>query len=136
MHCRKKIKDLANAVADEYDVLYSKDGRRLLKCENYSLTEYTVMEGTEVICNSAFEDRADLTEVVIPKSVITIAGGAFQDCARLRSVTSLNPEPPTCDTYAFDNVPIGACTLYVPKGSKEAYAEANLWHDFTKIVEI
>ena len=47
-------KDLDESYTDKYGVIYSKDGKRLLKgCD---LKEYIVKEGTEVICNDAFDD--------------------------------------------------------------------------------
>lgn len=45
--------DLYLSVTDEYGVIYSSDGKRLLK-GNKDLSEYTVKEGTEVICDNAF----------------------------------------------------------------------------------
>ncbi len=94
-HCGKQVyistevtdEDLANAVADEYDVLYSRDGRRLLKCENCSITEYTVREGTKVICDSAFWGCTSLKAVTIPNCVIKIGSGAFYHCSGVTQIT-------------------------------------------------
>ncbi len=47
-------KDLANAVDDGNGVLYSPDGKRLIKLVNRDLEHYAVREGTEVIADEAF----------------------------------------------------------------------------------
>ena len=48
----------------------------------------------------------------------------------------MNPEPPTCEgDNVFYSVSTG-CTLYVPAGSKDAYATAEVWKNFTNIVEL
>lgn len=44
--------------------------------------------------------------------------------------------PPTCKSDCFWNVDKSACTLYVPKGSLEAYKKAYTWKDFVNIVEV
>ena len=77
--------DRAEGVKDEYGVLYSKDGKRLLR-GNRTLTEYTVRKGTRVICDHAFCDCSSLTSLTLPFSLQSIGGGAFTGCTSLRSV--------------------------------------------------
>ena len=83
--------DLAEGVKDEYGVIYSKDGKRLLK-GNKTLTEYTVRKGTRVICDRAFGaicaflGCSSLTSLTLPSSLQSIGGGAFTGCTSLRSV--------------------------------------------------
>ena len=47
-----------------------------------------------------------------------------------------NPIPPTCnnDDFFEDNV-YRQATLYVPIGSMESYANADVWENFTNIAE-
>lgn len=52
----------------------------------------------------------------------------------LLSLISQNPVTPTCGTNVFDYIPTD-CTLHVPAGSKEAYANDPIWSYFTDIVE-
>ena len=78
--------DLAEGVKDEYGVLYSKDGKRLLK-GNVELKEYTVRKGTRVICDHAFYHCSSLTSLTLPSSLQSIGGGAFSDCYSLTSLT-------------------------------------------------
>ena len=87
-------KDLAEGVKDEYGVLYSKDGKRLLK-GNVELKEYTVRKGTRVICDCAFKDYGDfysfrcstLTSLTLPSSLKSIGDEAFGGCRSLTSLT-------------------------------------------------
>jgi serine/threonine protein kinase len=78
--------DLAEGVKDEYGVLYSKDGKRLLE-GNLELKEYTVRKGTRVICDRAFYHCSSLTSLTLPFSLQSIGGGAFSDCYSLTSLT-------------------------------------------------
>ena len=78
--------DLAEGVKDEYGVLYSKDGKRLLK-GNVELKEYTVRKGTRVICDSAFEYCTSLSSLTLPSSLQSIGDRVFYGCSSLTSLT-------------------------------------------------
>ena len=84
--------DLAEGVKDEYGVLYSKDGKRLLK-GNVELKEYTVRKGTRVICDGAFGGIcasfacSSLTSLTLPSSLQSIGDRAFAGCNSLISLT-------------------------------------------------
>ena len=85
--------DLAEGVEDEFGVIYSKDGKRLLK-GNVELKEYTVRKGTRVICDRAFQGydgfyifHSSLTSLTLPSSLQSIGDSAFQDCYSLTSLT-------------------------------------------------
>ena len=70
--------EIENGIKDEFCVVYSAAGKRLLKCENlYELTTYTIKEGTVYICNEAFEHCKNLAEINIPDSVTHIGRNAF-----------------------------------------------------------
>ena len=81
--------DLKYAIEDEYGVKYSRDGKKLLK-DYFSLSEYVVREGTEVICDGAFRGCKSLQSVTIPNSVKKIGDDAFNSCKSLQSVTIPN----------------------------------------------
>ncbi|MBD5310617.1 MAG: leucine-rich repeat protein [Bacteroides sp.] len=92
--------DIANGVEDEYGVVYSKDGKRLLKCKNGYLTEYAIKAGTKVIGDSAFFCYKALQSVSIPSSVTAIGNSAFSACKALQSV-SIPSSVTTIGNYAF-----------------------------------
>ena len=80
--------DIANGIADEFGVIYSTDGKRLLKCNRrLNLTTYEVKADTRVICDNAFNRCYSLTGVTIPDSVTAIGVGAFACCRFLTGVT-------------------------------------------------
>ena len=84
--------DLAEGVEDEFGVIYSKDGKRLLE-GNKTLTEYTVRKGTRVICDGAFGaicaflGCSSLTSLTLPSSLQSIGDSAFYGCKSLTSLT-------------------------------------------------
>ena len=78
--------DLAEGVEDEFGVIYSKDGKRLLE-GNKTLTEYTVRKGTRVICDGAFYGCNSLTSLTLPSSLQSIGDCAFLGCKSLTSLT-------------------------------------------------
>ena len=101
--------DLANSWTDEFGVKYSKDRIRLIKAPS-DLLFYTIKDGTQIICDSAFvnydfEDvdyqyivdngqtiwdfikyTSKLKAVSIPNSVVKIGKDIFDYCCRLESV--------------------------------------------------
>ena len=83
------------ALVDEWGVKYSKDGRKLLKAPYELNGTYSIKEGTQIICDSAFDHCSALRSVVIPDGVTFIGDYAFMDCSSLsrlvipESVTSI-----------------------------------------------
>ena len=93
--------DLDNGICDEYGIVYSSDGRRLLKGQE-DIRTYHIKSGTKIICNQAFYikpenpfdphqiNTSELTSIIIPDSVITIGSNAFYDCRKLTSINIPN----------------------------------------------
>ena len=90
--------DIANGVEDEFGVVYSKDGKKLLCCKNEKLEKYIVKEGTKIICDWAFNKRKDydlcwitnkvsIKSITLPNSLSVIGKGAFSGCTLLENVT-------------------------------------------------
>ena len=119
------------------------------------LTSYTIPDGVTSIKDYAFQYCSGLTSVTISNGVTSIGGAAFWGCTSLINVTIANnvrwigdtafwncsgltsiyckaQTPPSAERNAFSNF---NATLYVPTGSKTAYATANEWRYFTKIIE-
>jgi len=101
--------DLVNAWTDEYGVKYSADRKRLLKALSHRfsthvvspITDYSILEGTEIICNGAFYHYqkikghynwafpaidSTLKTVSIPSTVIELGDKVFEDCKELTSI--------------------------------------------------
>jgi len=87
--------DIENGVEDEFGVVYSSDGKRLLRCKNDKLEEYTIKEGTKIICNYAFYLETEnldpdycnelvLKKITIPNTVKIIGRGAFADLEEIQ----------------------------------------------------
>ena len=80
--------DRSNAVRDEYGVLYSPDGFRLIEAPWWALKLefYKIKEGTKVICDGAFLDCRSLKGVSIPSTVTSIGDNPFCGCSSLQLV--------------------------------------------------
>lgn len=85
--------DFDTAVKDMYGVLYSPDGKKLIRFTDPKVTDYMVQPGTEIICAEAFiifdgnmENCNRVERVTIPPSVKLIGGGAFSGCKCLKYV--------------------------------------------------
>ena len=92
------------------------------------LTEITIPNSVTSIGNYAFYDCTGLTEITIPESVTSIGDYAFYDCTGLTEIHILATKPPT---IAFDTFSNCSATLYVPRGSYEAYIRVAYWKNFT-----
>ena len=92
-------------------------------------------EGTLGIAGDAFYNCSGLTFITIPNSVTSIGYYAFSQCPSLTELVSLASIPPVCNAGVFENVDKSLCTLKVPKGSKDAYSQADGWKDFVDNIE-
>ena len=75
-------------------------------------------------------------ELKLPKSLTYIGGSAFGNCKDLSSVyVSWEQLPNFNVAYAFSEVSMDQCTLYVPKGMAAEYKSSSNWSYFKNIVE-
>ena len=100
-----------------------------------SLTEIELPEGLKELQMNTFSGCSNLKSVTLPSTLTSIVDMAFSGCYSLTSVTIKASVPPTLDATAFDDISVSGITLYVPKGSKAAYAVATYWSNFKEIVE-
>lgn len=77
--------DLSNAWIDEYGVKYNADRRKLLQAPK-DIVEYSILNGTLIICDNAFSWNDNLKKVTIPDSVITIGNYSFSMCRNLSKI--------------------------------------------------
>ena len=101
-----------------------------------SLTSINIPNSVKTIGGNAFSGCSGLTSITIPNSVTSIDYLAFYDCTGLTEIVSLASIPPVCNAGVFGNVDKSLCTLKVPKGSKDAYSQADLWKEFVNIEEV
>lgn len=119
------------------------------------LTSIVIPNSVVEIGYAAFSQCGNLSSVILPENIASIGEGVFWRCSRLKSigipknvnyigkeafygcyfsqVTSLNPVPPEVGEDGL--YPQNNSTLYVPVGSKASYENAEVWKNFTNIVE-
>lgn len=80
---KQEMIDKLNSFVDMWGVRYSKDGEKLLECENPVLKEYRVRPGTKVISDCAFHGHEAIEKVELPESIEFIGDSAFEGCRNL-----------------------------------------------------
>lgn len=101
-------------------------------------THIEINEGTKGIADGCFSEYMELTSVTIPSSVIEIGDNSFYGCSNIAEMTCLSEIPPHVndDLVTFNGMDCENCKLYVPAGSKSAYATTYPWSRFKDIIEI
>ena len=90
MTTSKIFENFNEAIIDEYGVIYSKDGRKLLSSPKELDGNYLIKKDTKIICDWAFEGCTSLRSLVVPESVISIGESAFDGCTSLSSLVIPN----------------------------------------------
>ena len=91
----------------------------------------------ETIGEFAFDWCDNVKTVTIPQNITSIGDYAFCVCTSLEKVRVKTPTPISINKEAFNvnQTDFTTATLYVPKGSKQQYKEAEGWKLFSNIVE-
>ena len=97
-----------------------------------SLTSIEIPNSVREIDLYAFKSCSGLTNIKIGNSVSIIKGNAFQYCSKLSEIICLATTPPQITSTTFS---VYSADLYVPKGCKEAYENADHWLKFN-IIEL
>ena len=81
---KKSEEGIANTFIDKYGAEYSVD-KKVLKRVPKEITDYSILEGTEIIGDAAFSNCEDLVSVSIPNSIYEIGHYAFAGCKKIFS---------------------------------------------------
>jgi len=100
------------------------------------LTSITIPNSVTYIDYGVFGRCSGLTSVTIGSSVTEINGNAFQGCSNIAEMTCLAQIPPQAPNGLLGYGVCDNCKLYVPAGSKSAYATTYPWSRFKDIIEI
>jgi hypothetical protein len=127
--------DPANLYFEMVDsVLFNKDKSILFYCPISKNGVYQLPETVDSIAVSAFYCCANLTSLIFPQGLTGIGESALYDCDGITSIYFSSPFPPRC-TWDMGYIDDDVCVLYVPKGSKSYYEEADVWGYYNQIYE-
>lgn len=93
--------------------------------------------GVTVIEDNTFQDCSVLKTITIGSNVQEIKSGTLANCNNLGNIISLNDVPPTLARSIFTSRfwAHNSILVQVPIGSLEAYRNADVWKNFTYIIE-
>ncbi len=94
----------------------------------------TIPSGVTSIGEGVFYGCSGLTSLTIPSSVTSIGDWAFAGCSGLTSIYVYPENLPELGTDIFNECDAKNCTVYVPKGTYDAYKSSEFGY-FEKIVE-
>lgn len=105
---------------------------------NTSIQNVTIKStAVTTIPEYAFSESSALETVVLPASITAVNNLAFWCDRKLVQIYANPVVPPTCaSSEVFTQVDKQACTVFVPRGSLDAYKEAPVWKDFFNIEEM
>ncbi|MEE0994867.1 MAG: leucine-rich repeat domain-containing protein [Prevotella sp.] len=98
------------------------------------LTSLTLPSGVTSIGEEAFVGCSGLTSLTIPSGVTWIGEWAFNGCSGLTSIYVYPENLPELEFGIFLGCDAKNCTVYVPKGTYDAYKSSEFGY-FEKIVE-
>ena len=100
------------------------------------LTSITIPNSVTSIGYNAFSGCSNMNSITIGNSVTSIGNYAFEGCSNITAIHCLATTPPSTNGYyMFGDSIYSTATLYVPKGSLDAYKSADTWRWFENIVE-
>ena len=101
-----------------------------------SFNELQFFTGLTSINKNAFYGCTSLKAITIPCGVNSIGESAFSYCSGLADVYCYEDNVPNTSSNAFEGSNIEYATLYVSKGSLEAYKAVKPWKNFKSIIKV
>ena len=98
------------------------------------LTSLTLPSSVTSIGHQTFSGCSGLTSLTIPSCVTEIYYGAFRGCSGLTSIYVYTKKIPELGSKVFYGCDAKNCTVYVPKGTYDAYKSSEFGY-FENIVE-
>ena len=99
------------------------------------LTSLVIPSGVTSIGDEAFYGCSGLISLTIPSSVTAIGSQAFNACSELTSIYAYMEKLPETGSNLFLGCDAKNCTVYVPKGTGNAYFRSAEFGYFYNIVE-
>lgn len=99
------------------------------------LTSLTIPSGVTKIGCYALSSCIGLTSLTLPSSVTAIGSQAFNACSELTSIYAYMEKLPETGSNLFLGCDEKKCTVYVPKGTGDAYFRSAEFGYFYNIVE-
>lgn len=111
------------------------DGLAMYAC--YYLKELVIGDNVKKCGHEAFGASINLCNVTLPVADVEFAHNWMFNCDRgIREIHCRSSIPYVVDEGIFNGaVDYDKCILYVPVGTKQSYANAEVWKNFTHIVE-
>ena len=139
--CPNKMATIINNIfVTTQPIVCHKNNMSVYKHEQYAfygcsgLTSLTLPSGVTEIGWYAFKGCSGLTSLTIPSSVTWIGLEAFSGCSGLTSIYVYPENLPELGTDIFTGCNAQNCTVYVPKGTVDAYKSSKFGY-FENIVE-
>ena len=110
--------------------VYTIGNRAFFNCVNVK-GSLTIGNSVTSVSNEAFANCTELSGcLTLGSAILTIGDNAFQNCSKIKTIVSLNPNPPVLNTIDFANP-----TVYIPLGTNgyynyNQYTYANKWNTF------
>ena len=111
------------------------DGQAMYAC--YYLKEFVIGDNVKKCGHEAFGASINLCNVTLPVADVEFTHNWMFNCDRgIREIHCRSSIPYVVDEGIFNGaVDYDKCILYVPVGTKQSYANSEVWKNFTHIVE-
>ena len=136
--CNKRLASITVATGNTvYDsrnncnaIIETSTNRLVSGCNNTIIPNTVTSIGNDAFFGCQF------STITLPSGITSIGNIAFMSCSQLKTIYALMKTPATLNDGAFESNHYSNATLYVPKGCKTAYQQANVWKKFQNIMEM